>query len=376
MADPYQRILDALVERTDEIAAIVDARIRDELPSYDHVPYADIATSVHANVALTVATVQAGAVPATDSIGAAEASSTQRVDQGVPIVDVMRGFRVCIRAIQEQLIAIGHAQGLSDARLVELTDLLWALSDAFTARSAIVYRDRDVDRALADMRRVLRFLQGLASGDLDAEERAASAARYGLPLDGAYRAFRARALDEERTEELRRQLHRGPRGCVRLAASAGTEILGIASDVPSTGRLRAVVGVGPAVSLGEAARSFAVARGVLDAARRTRRDGVHTLQDMTWRIGITTAPLVTAELDARLVAPVVAEGAFGDAVLEAVGAYLDHGRSIPEAAASVHVHVNTLRYRLRRFEELTGADLASTTALVETAWALEAHRGS
>jgi putative transposase len=37
------------------------------------------------------------------------------------------------------------------------------------------------------------------------------------------------------------------------------------------------------------------------------------------------------------------------------------------------VHVNTLRYRLRRFEELTGTSLRCVDDLVEIWWAIRRH---
>ena len=39
------------------------------------------------------------------------------------------------------------------------------------------------------------------------------------------------------------------------------------------------------------------------------------------------------------------------------------------------MHVNTLRYRLRRFSQLTGADLGDLDTLVEVSWALSARAG-
>ena len=44
------------------------------------------------------------------------------------------------------------------------------------------------------------------------------------------------------------------------------------------------------------------------------------------------------------------------------------------AAAKLHVHRNTVRYRLRRVEELTGRDLAEPAGIAELHLALEATR--
>ncbi|WFP16261.1 helix-turn-helix domain-containing protein [Citricoccus muralis] len=62
-------------------------------------------------------------------------------------------------------------------------------------------------------------------------------------------------------------------------------------------------------------------------------------------------------------------------MLEAVEACLAHRLSIPIAARSIPVHVNTLRCRLLRFSELTGADLGYVDTLIELSWVLAARRG-
>jgi putative transposase len=42
-------------------------------------------------------------------------------------------------------------------------------------------------------------------------------------------------------------------------------------------------------------------------------------------------------------------------------------------ARCAHVHVNTVRYRLRRFEELTGMILDAADTVVELSWAMAAR---
>jgi DNA-binding PucR family transcriptional regulator len=44
------------------------------------------------------------------------------------------------------------------------------------------------------------------------------------------------------------------------------------------------------------------------------------------------------------------------------------------AAAELHVHRNTVRYRLRRLEDLTGRSLSQPTGIAELHLALEATR--
>ena len=52
---------------------------------------------------------------------------------------------------------------------------------------------------------------------------------------------------------------------------------------------------------------------------------------------------------------------------ESVRAWLGNDRNVPEAAKDLGVHPNTLRYRLRRVEEVTGLSLTDADALLLTA---------
>lgn len=61
-----------------------------------------------------------------------------------------------------------------------------------------------------------------------------------------------------------------------------------------------------------------------------------------------------AEEAMRILEPILRDKS-ADALLEALRAYIDSGGRLQLAAQSLYVHRNTIRYRLRRIEELTGA---------------------
>jgi DNA-binding PucR family transcriptional regulator len=61
-------------------------------------------------------------------------------------------------------------------------------------------------------------------------------------------------------------------------------------------------------------------------------------------------------------------------ILDTVRRYLANDRRLNETAAELHTHVNTIRNRLARFEQLTGRDLHHTEDLVETWWVLHRAR--
>lgn len=59
-------------------------------------------------------------------------------------------------------------------------------------------------------------------------------------------------------------------------------------------------------------------------------------------------------------------------LLASVRTWMERDRRTEDAAAALHVHPNTLAYRLRRFTALTGRDLSSTGAFTEVWLAVRA----
>ncbi|GAA5062946.1 purine catabolism regulator [Thermocatellispora tengchongensis] len=62
----------------------------------------------------------------------------------------------------------------------------------------------------------------------------------------------------------------------------------------------------------------------------------------------------------------------GTRLLASVRTWMERDRRVDEAARALHVHPNTLAYRLRRFGELTGRDLASSGDFAEIWLAIRA----
>jgi PucR family transcriptional regulator, purine catabolism regulatory protein len=80
---------------------------------------------------------------------------------------------------------------------------------------------------------------------------------------------------------------------------------------------------------------------------------------------------------AQLAAAVLGSVAHYDAthageLVPSVRVWLEHDRHTERAARVLHVHPNTLRYRVQRFEEISGRSLSSTASLAEVWLALRA----
>jgi DNA-binding PucR family transcriptional regulator len=86
-------------------------------------------------------------------------------------------------------------------------------------------------------------------------------------------------------------------------------------------------------------------------------------------------PDASGNLAHTILGPVLALPAYDrDLLLDTLRAWFAAKGSAPAAAAQLHVHRNTVHYRLRRVEALTGHALTDPTASAELYLALESAR--
>jgi DNA-binding PucR family transcriptional regulator len=104
------------------------------------------------------------------------------------------------------------------------------------------------------------------------------------------------------------------------------------------------------------------------------QEGVFSLADLSIRPAILRDGALGDAFVARYLHPLDALGRLGGELEQTLRAWFDQGMRIDEAARELHVHPNTLRHRLRRFEEATGANLRRPADLTELWWALERAR--
>ena len=103
-------------------------------------------------------------------------------------------------------------------------------------------------------------------------------------------------------------------------------------------------------------------------------DGPQTIESLGLYPSVLADIEVGDALVARYVDPFVSQGHSGEAILSTVERYLDSGCALAETAKSNYLHVNTVRYRLRKFEETTGRSLKSAGVLSEVWWAFARSR--
>lgn len=363
MTDAAVQRLMAALGSDQESAEPAVRRVRREIPSYAEVSHERLVASVNRNRAMALRALATGRVPPPEEIWEAELATLERLRAGLPIEDIMAAFRVSIASIQDRLVELASEVGVDSSQVVAMTTLLWRLSDAFASRAGATYRQEGVAHALADQRRRDEWFSGALGGTLSRTQLAHGCSAFGLNPAGTYRVLCAAPAGDVALERTMADLQ-GRRDRLLLTMPLNGHIVGLVKD-SSVDSQHHLVAVGTPVPLERLAESHRIAERVLASARLQFEAGVHTLESLGWQFAVPLVTELSALLRDRYIAPLRATGDFGDQAIAAVRSYLAHECSIPRTAEALFVHVNTLRYRLARFEELTGRSLRSTDTLVE-----------
>lgn len=377
-ADRWERLL----EQMSQDESIVDqtvAELRANVPGYDNVPTVSLQASVRRNIALTRRTIRRGLEPHPSDVAEADSLALERHAQGVPIGSVLAGFRISLSTIFRRVLEQAPQADIPADEVLTSSTLLWALGDAFSTRAVAVYQEKEVSRAVADSARRTEWIRNVVTTAMAPAERIRGATLYDVPTTEPVRAIVADSppgTDAERQHQLCTWAEQtGTRVLITVQGSSLVGLI-VGESVPDKHPKNLTVGIGQATHLEELPRSFESASLALRAGTNLGRTGLLDLEGLSWRLGVHSSPETTEMLYQLHLAPLEGSGEFGHHIIEAVDAYLNHRLSIPLAARSIPVHVNTLRYRLQRFRELSGADLGDLNTLIEISWVLasQTHR--
>jgi len=149
----------------------------------------------------------------------------------------------------------------------------------------------------------------------------------------------------------------------------------VLESLPSSDDVRAVISP-PCHQIGEYRSSFITGTRVLDLFGPRLRQTVVGLEDvrvlmLLFREGGEAE--VREFLEARL-GPLLRRGASGSELVTTLAAWLDARGSPRRAAEELHVHVNTVYYRLERLRALLGKDFDEPQRALDLSVALLAHR--
>jgi PucR C-terminal helix-turn-helix domain len=352
--------IDALVER------IVD-RIRDEIPDFRRLSSGALGDAVRGNVGRALAALRDLRPPTPQELALAADIGRERAEQGLTVDAVLHAYRISVSGVWSRFGEVARARGADVASVLAFSETLWLWADAVMDVVGAAHREVELERTREEQQQRDAFVLAVLFGTIDATELRRDSAAYGLDPDREYVPFRARVSGSSR------QVALALSGETGLAATLDHDLIGISARRP--GPIDGVcVGVGPAARLAAVPAAFALAGRALQTALAFREAGVFSLSDLSIRPAVLIdAPLGDAFV-ARYLEPLAELGRLGDELEMTLRCWFDRDMRIDETAQALHMHANTLRHRLRRFEEATGANLRSPADLAELWWALERRR--
>jgi DNA-binding PucR family transcriptional regulator len=114
---------------------------------------------------------------------------------------------------------------------------------------------------------------------------------------------------------------------------------------------------------------------LIDVARRTGRTGDLPPEEFLPELLLARSPHLASMLENRVFGPLeVAAERGGADLLATLNAFLTAALDRRAAAEALHVHPNTLDYRLKRIEEQTGLRFADPDAVMLMALAIRRRR--
>jgi hypothetical protein len=317
---------------------VVEAATRAARARSPHVaalPVEETRRHVNAMLAAARAALTKGEVNDQD-LRAAERLGADRARQGVPVAALLDGFQAGRSVVVRTIIERGRLGGLPADDLLEGVTRIDAVATALEHRMVHAHRVAELEMARTtrdfDLRRLRQALRGEPGAELDPE--------------GRYHCLVSDVSDPAAAGELERLLDGRLSGPVdgRLAALV-PRLPRLPPDVP-------LVVAAPAASPEELPGLYGLCRDALSAA--TGRTGLWRLADLAFVTAAAARPELGRLLAGDLLDGLDADDGFHRLLAETALAYLDNGGRVEPTASVLHVHPNTVKYRVRRFGEITG----------------------
>jgi hypothetical protein len=358
------------------IARDLVARFVAEIPLYQALPReeldGDITRITATNLRIVERMLRTGVPPTEADLGDLAVSAARRAAEGVPLGAVLTAYSLGIRAMWHALLADAGPEDLAD--VLSATDLVLRFQQTATSVVATAYaeerqtifgHERDARHAL-----VTALLAGDPVADRVPDRYAVVVLSLGRSSDeGTDAGISARRALRRVQDELHSALH-------LLDAHGGVVLLPVDQPVPAlVDRLGVAAGV-PVVAAYVLADTTDLpaahrqARDVLDVVVRLGRPpGAYRLEDvlLEYQLGRVTPATVAL---AALLDPL----ADNPDLLPTLELYLAEDLNRRRTAARLHLHPNTVDYRLRRVVALTGLDPARPADVQHIGAALVARR--
>jgi hypothetical protein len=256
------------------------------------------------------------------------------------------------------------------ARLMEYVD---RVSHAVTE----AYHDERRHLVSDEERRVHELFQGLQhQGPLDPDT-IELARRVGFPLEDRYVPF-AVSLQDGSPGHAHAQIAASLRKDGLLAVTEGDRVTGLLAQSGDGAALRGAPGlraVGPPTPRVELTAMLDDLRMLIDVGKRAGEEGEIETGDFLPELLLARSPHLGAMLEEAVYGPLEsANERRGADLVATLEAFHDTALDRRAAAERLHVHPNTLDYRLRRIEELSQLQLTDPGDVMRIALAVRRRR--
>ena len=364
----WDALFDALLDDAHSVSTRIRERLQAGFAGYRTIPVEALERSLQSQVVRMLDAARAGRDEVSDVEVAelAEIGET-RAREGVPVEVVLWAWRVGIQLLIDRARELGPMVGADPGCLLDFAQSLLAWADVALLAIAAAHRRTELELARREQEHRGDLVRGVLFGTLAPGERRGQLESYGVDSGREYVAVRARPAN--RAIERALGFHEALQHRRGLSAIVDGDLVGFLRERPAGDPL-GVVGVGPPRRLDGLAESFRLATRALVTADAFGLKGTYDAAQLGLRPAVVADDDVGDALCRRYLDPLDATRSAGE-LTATLRAYFECGLHVERAAERLFVHPNTMRYRLGRFEELTGASLRDPVAAFEVWWALE-----
>jgi len=361
----------ALVPLLREMAAdphIVDALVdaaRAAAPEVARLPATENRRHIADLLGVGLAAFERSTGPGTNDFAAATRLGADRAAQGVSLGALLRGVQACRTLVFEIAIERGRAAGITHEVLLEGALELDRYVNALERHVIDGYHAAEAELARSHRDAGTNLLRRLLLGP-SAEVPVDELARFGLTPSARYHCVVGGADPARRPEP------RWP-GCGGLFGVIEGRLAGLVPRPPAADTVdpAVLVVLAPAVPLVRIGPTYRLCVAAWQAAQGFGRRGLHSVTDLAGETALAGRAGLAELLSDALLGRLRPADEFHRELASTALAYLDHGQRLDRTAAALHVHPNTVRYRLRRLQELTGLppdDGSQLTVLQTLRW--------
>ncbi|MGW1784975.1 PucR family transcriptional regulator [Streptomyces sp. NPDC002143] len=379
-------VIAAIHDQLPQLGERIAERIRAEVPAYGDeglIPLDSLRRSCTANADLVLGHLRRAGAP---DPRPAQETGRIRAEQGMPLADILHAYRIGFEFMWSEILTEARAHpGVPDIQLVDRSAEIWQLFGLYAEAVAASHRETTAELAVRRGARRSALVEALFSGVIADRTTLWDAAReLGLPERGPYAVVAAAAdspgmeplpgvetsLRQARLASAWRLLPDQQIGLIALATPEAEAI-----GLRLLKRAGARVGVSPRFpSLHDTPQALRFARLAL-AGLPGNAPGVARFDDNPLAMLVAAAPAEATHLTSVVLKPLLdLPGLERTRLLDTLENWFAAGGSATTTAERLFVHPNTVRYRLRRVEELTGRSLADPRTVADVGAALLAAR--